>query len=671
MFTLIVKEEGKKEKVYTLEEGSPSFIGRREGNLISLDASYGISRKHIQIEAIDEDSWKVECLSNLGGLIFNGKEVSECIIKNNDSFSLQQFTFTLQQTNQSVSQKINLQEEEKEEEAPAEESEQDSPELSEKSQLPSFAPDLKQSQMKEEEDSQFTKAQTVMPQLNNYLKPYLIVSLSEEEEDQVIELSDRDLWIVGRDPSSDICIEDVNISRHHFKIRKTGLNFFIEDLKSSNGTSINGKLIRPQTSTPLNSGDVISVLNIEIYFEIRNVDFEKKNENAIVPVKPSSSNDLLSLSEGPEQSPNTPAIIPNAVLSETIMTPIPKKSSKRRLIVISTVLIVIGGALYFKSQSEDKKQVKEEGAEEGALGALSQEKQEKIKNLYVLAQQQYQMKKFELCNQTLKELHSVTPFYQESQDLIVACQSGAESIKIQLEIQNQKKQEEAERKKLKSIVTNCKNKFNSFKTLAQLEGCLAEAITIDPEDEELNILRLDFETKETTRKQRQDEITKLRKRVRTEKSIYDKAKKLKSKNQLLKAISAYKKFLLRDHPPTISQLVKTAREELFEMEETIQQKINSFMSECQELMETRSYKKAYSVCQKVFAVSPKNKKATEAVKRAQEELSEQLRPLFNESIINESLGQVEIAKKQWVIIIERDIPKGKYALKAKRKLNKY
>ena len=657
MFTLIVKEKGKDDKTYTLKESS-HFIGRQKDNLISLDTSYGVSRKHLQIQQIDESSWKVECLSNLGGLIFNGEEVSECVVKNNDSFSLQKFTFILQQEAQSVSQEIN-------QEIPNEEPSQIS--LKKSSTTPEVQlPDSYEGSQTNEESSQSTDSKTEMPQLNHSLKPYLIVSLSENEEDQVIELNDRDLWVIGRDPSSDICIEDVNISRNHFKITKKDLNFFIEDLGSSNGTSINNKLIKPKEEIALNSGDVISILNIEIYFEIRDVNFEKK-EGALLPLKTPES--PLSLSEEPHQ-PNTPAIIPNAVLSEeTMMTPIPKKSSKKRLVVIFVLFSVLGVSLYFKSQKETKPQTEE--AEEGTSSALSQEKQEEIKNLYILAQQQYQMKKFELCHQTLKQLHSATPFYKESQDLIIACRSGAESVQIQLEIQNQKKQEEAERKKLNKIVANCKSRINSFNTLTQLEGCLAEAITIDPEDKELNILRLDFETKETDRKQRQEEVQKLRNRVRNEKAIYNRAKKLKEKSQLLKAIPAYKKFILRDHPATLSQLVQTAREELFEMEQTIQEQIDSFMSECRELMETRSYKKAYKVCQKVFSVSPKNKIAQRATDTARAELNEQLKPLFNESIINESLGQVEIAKKQWVLIIERDIPNGKYALKARKKLDKY
>ncbi len=52
-------------------------------------------------------------------------------------------------------------------------------------------------------------------------------------------------FIVGRDHSCDLVINDTNISRHHVQIIKNGNNFVAVDLNSKNGTTINGiKVIR-------------------------------------------------------------------------------------------------------------------------------------------------------------------------------------------------------------------------------------------------------------------------------------------------------------------------------------------------------------------------------------------------------------------------------------------
>ena len=48
---------------------------------------------------------------------------------------------------------------------------------------------------------------------------------------------------VGRDASADIQINDNGLSRKHFEIIWDGKNAAIHDLKSTNGTSVNGKKI--------------------------------------------------------------------------------------------------------------------------------------------------------------------------------------------------------------------------------------------------------------------------------------------------------------------------------------------------------------------------------------------------------------------------------------------
>jgi pSer/pThr/pTyr-binding forkhead associated (FHA) protein len=45
---------------------------------------------------------------------------------------------------------------------------------------------------------------------------------------------------IGRNPSSDIHLENPAVSRSHAKIYREGWMFYIEDLGSSNGTFVNG-----------------------------------------------------------------------------------------------------------------------------------------------------------------------------------------------------------------------------------------------------------------------------------------------------------------------------------------------------------------------------------------------------------------------------------------------
>ena len=48
---------------------------------------------------------------------------------------------------------------------------------------------------------------------------------------------------VGRHPESFLCLPEHHVSRHHARLRRRGSTFVIEDLRSSNGIIVQGKLI--------------------------------------------------------------------------------------------------------------------------------------------------------------------------------------------------------------------------------------------------------------------------------------------------------------------------------------------------------------------------------------------------------------------------------------------
>ncbi len=67
---------------------------------------------------------------------------------------------------------------------------------------------------------------------------------------------DRDVFVIGRASDCDIIIDNLNISRHHSKIEKRDGLYYIEDLKSNNGTFLNGDRV---TNEMLTFGDEVGV----------------------------------------------------------------------------------------------------------------------------------------------------------------------------------------------------------------------------------------------------------------------------------------------------------------------------------------------------------------------------------------------------------------------------
>ena len=89
-----------------------------------------------------------------------------------------------------------------------------------------------------------------------------ICIMSEKKEPRVLELIRR-ITYVGRSAITDVQIKDRYVSREHLLLRKSGDKLLIMDLKSKNGTFLNGNQIRPGTEIEVKEGDSIVVgLNV-------------------------------------------------------------------------------------------------------------------------------------------------------------------------------------------------------------------------------------------------------------------------------------------------------------------------------------------------------------------------------------------------------------------------
>ena len=109
-------------------------------------------------------------------------------------------------------------------------------------------------------------------------------------------LGDRTVFI-GRSSKNDIQIKDNAISRKQFKIFRIGNKLFVEDLKSTNGTSINGELITPGEGYETGEGDVISIGKTALRLDEVHVDMisSEVDDQAIQGAKPDlQEKDLLS-----------------------------------------------------------------------------------------------------------------------------------------------------------------------------------------------------------------------------------------------------------------------------------------------------------------------------------------------------------------------------------------
>jgi hypothetical protein len=74
---------------------------------------------------------------------------------------------------------------------------------------------------------------------------------------------DRDRLVIGRDPASDIFLNDMTVSRAHATIDCAADVVSVKDAGSLNGTYVNGEIV---DSAVLNSGDVLQIGTFQMLF---------------------------------------------------------------------------------------------------------------------------------------------------------------------------------------------------------------------------------------------------------------------------------------------------------------------------------------------------------------------------------------------------------------------
>jgi len=75
---------------------------------------------------------------------------------------------------------------------------------------------------------------------------------------------DRPRMIMGRHPECELTLDSGSVSRQHACINVKGKDFLLEDLKSRNGTFLNGRLINE--ATRMSDGDLIRICDLEFSF---------------------------------------------------------------------------------------------------------------------------------------------------------------------------------------------------------------------------------------------------------------------------------------------------------------------------------------------------------------------------------------------------------------------
>lgn len=668
MARLLVRLHGQEVTNLQLEEGQEYIAGRAPDVAIRLSEERGISRHHLKFYE-REGQWICESLSKFVLIQLGKKSVEVLELTEAVTFSLPPYEFHFEPAAKP--------EEKSAEEAPAEAAKN----------LPAFYQPRITHPEAEAPQPENTDS-TGSPKANNEatiagrqtLVPYVRVSYPNTADDEVLKLEGQ-LWTAGREPDCEIFVDSPHVSRRHFEISRSQQGYFLTDLGSSNGTKVNGSRLTAHEPTKIESGDEIQVMSIRMHFEIRDTQFNNKLDSIPVntfdpmlaaPVHwhPPAENMLLPApyAGAPMDSGQVPGLRDWRQLRPHHIKKVDWKKNKVRILLALLLPVVLYG-LFTPAKKEEPK-TDPASANSVSFDKLKAEQKNVVKDSFHLARNLYVQGKYALCLTELAKVHEVIPQFDNSKELQSFCEQGLELVRRQEDLDRKERERALIEQQISGFVEACKQKLTSTATVEETRQCLAEAIVLAPEHnlviEMLHTAQMHEEEVKFNSEQRQKEQDRAQKGF----THFNRATEIYKKGKLAAAIVEYEKYLNTEYPRN-SDKKEEARRQLASIKAELKTKVSALFDECKSLGGKNKYKDAYKACKKAIDEDPGLKEAKEYNEKMLKELRREMKAIYEDSVLEESLGNVDTAKEKWRKILAEDLEFDEYAVKAKSKLQKY
>ncbi len=660
-------------KTIELNAAETYVAGRAAGSEILLEDHPGVSRQHFRVSMI-EGRWTVQTMSKFGDVQFNGEPAVEIALEPGSFFRVPPYDFHFFDDS-----------------AP-----QDA--LGEAGPAPDGAPRSDRNALAlytgggagTGDEFNGNEEKTAIGRLE--MVPY--VKITGKSADDTFRL-EGNLWVAGREDSCEIPLNDLKASRRQFELASAPKGYFITDLGSSNGTLLNGSPLAPNEPSPVRSGDVISVGGLTINFELRDPKF--KSKLAVISQNALQSQPLMLAqasggetafppygAEGPggvvPLDPGAPPMgWPGPYDDGGYAPPSPKKGldfsqPKTRLLLV-IALAFLGYALFGPSGGGDGGK-----GPDGSVSAdpktlafqrLTDPQKKFVKDTYELAYTLFMQQKFDLAMGQLQKIHDILPEgYDESYKIAEDVQQIKKDQEALIAIKLERERVEQNKKLVAETVSRCRETANRATSIDEIQGCIAEAITIDPENEDLRSLVAHVQAKIEAQRVRQEQRANYAGLVARRGALYNNAVKMDGKGDPFAAIAAYKK-VVDSSLPDPDGLGAKARARIAELKAGIDQQVEKGLADAQRLFDADKLRDARDAIERVNSVDPGNPKTAELGGRIIKELNNRMKAIYEDSVLEEGLGNVESAKEKWRKIMEIDHPKGEYYRRAKSKLRQY
>jgi tetratricopeptide (TPR) repeat protein len=232
------------------------------------------------------------------------------------------------------------------------------------------------------------------------------------------------------------------------------------------------------------------------------------------------------------------------------------------------------------------------------------------------------------------------------------------------------KEKAALEQQITNTVEACKEKLGDRGTVNEVRECLAPAMELNPEHPSISEMIGAAQSREELNKVLAKQRAARRAKMMKGEVAYERAKALYKKGHLAKSISAYERFLNTAYPD-LEKTKANAQREVASIRGELNHKVSSFMDTCRALGDKNQYKEAYLACEQALKEDPGNEQAKTLQAQMLSNLRRDLKSIYEDSVLEESLGNVDSAKEKWKKIIKEDLDTDDYAHKARTLLKKY
>ncbi len=658
-----LKVYNRQELIHELNLGSGKtyIAGRKEGCDILLDKIPGISRKHFEISEQQPGVWLVQVLSKVMLVEHEDEERDEFTIAGSGQFTLHPYIFqyeiadSLPGPSPVTYPKSHLEDQYA--------SEDNSEDLSELAVINQDGENLAEANSPGE-DFDGNDEKTAIQNFSGV--PYMKIIGQNGKKSEYFRL-EGNLWVVGGDENASIFIKDPNAAKNHFEISKTDKGYFIVDSGSGQGTELNGQRLNANKASRLLSGDIVTVGETSLQFELRDQAFQRKVSN--IPLNlyknPLVFFDqevaMVSLDDTNDSSGQA------EVVSQDLFSD-PKKKKK---FILAALAIVLVGAVIAKEFIENaNRKDNREIVTADPFSQLSPAEQKIVIQTHRLAKQLYLSGNFELALVQLEKLHSIIPSYKDSQEIEEYCINSRDIRRQQAAIEQQRKEKAQLEAQVLSLIAQCHKEYQNSQDTEGIKACLAPALDLDPNNPAISQLISEVSARAEEQKIRQKIAQEQADKIRRGKELFEKAKALHQGQDFHKAMEAYENHI-HSGLPDPSNLVQTSKRKLATIEKKIRTEKQKLIQSAQGLYGNTKLKEAILTARMAQKVDPYDPKISTFIYNAERELTGQMRNIYMDSIIEERFGNLESSRLKWEEIVRLDVPDGEYFKKSKRKLRQY